>query len=425
MPRIGLLCFSAIPDDPRVRRQGDLLHDAGYEVVAVGLPGARSPAPRWKSVFINDPCDHSPLEAANAAQFERKRKKYNFSKKMISSIKRVISVFQRAEYRLRRSGDLARVLVDSAHALNVYWKLNNRFTSLYDLASKQDVDLWIANDWTTLPIAIRLRDKNGSPFIYDTHELAIDEYAHNLKWRFTQRPIIVSIERTAISKAEFVTCVSNGIANRLHDFYNLKNRPTVIRNMPQFIESAFRPTGSKIRILYHGVVSRGRGLEECIASVALWKDEFDLTIRGPSDPTYLESLREIATRNQVVNRVFFLPPVPMTDLISEASIFDVGLFVIEGYSEQNIQVLPNKFFEYCMAGLALCVSNLPEMRALLDRFSLGLTIDAPTPQSIASTINTLNAEKIDRFKKKALAAARELCWEKEGIRIIELIRQIT
>ena len=46
--RVGLLCVSAIPDDPRVRRQGDLLTGAGWEVVAIGLPGARSTQPDWR-----------------------------------------------------------------------------------------------------------------------------------------------------------------------------------------------------------------------------------------------------------------------------------------------------------------------------------------------------------------------------------------
>jgi hypothetical protein len=32
-PRIGILCLSAIPDDPRVRRQGDLLTEGARKVV--------------------------------------------------------------------------------------------------------------------------------------------------------------------------------------------------------------------------------------------------------------------------------------------------------------------------------------------------------------------------------------------------------
>ncbi len=40
-----ILFFFRNPDDPRVRRQGDLLTEAGWQVVAIGLPGARSSQP--------------------------------------------------------------------------------------------------------------------------------------------------------------------------------------------------------------------------------------------------------------------------------------------------------------------------------------------------------------------------------------------
>ncbi len=46
-PTICVLALSAIADDPRVRRQAEAFHRAGWKVVAVGLPGARSPDPEW------------------------------------------------------------------------------------------------------------------------------------------------------------------------------------------------------------------------------------------------------------------------------------------------------------------------------------------------------------------------------------------
>jgi hypothetical protein len=61
----------------------------------------------------------------------------------------------------------------------------------------------------------------------------------------------------------------------------------------------------------------------------------------------------------------------MTDLVREAAAFDVGLFALPRHSNHNRYALPNKFFEYSMAGLALCVSDLPEMGALVRRDQLG------------------------------------------------------
>src|SRR5215212_1668707 len=46
-PMIGLLALSAIPDDPRVRRQGDAFTSAGWQVRAFGLSGGVSELPGW------------------------------------------------------------------------------------------------------------------------------------------------------------------------------------------------------------------------------------------------------------------------------------------------------------------------------------------------------------------------------------------
>jgi glycosyltransferase involved in cell wall biosynthesis len=317
---------------------------------------------------------------------------------------------------------MPRQLVDPSHAFDVYWRLNPRHLALADEAARHDVDFWIANDWTTLPIVLDIARKGGAPFAYDTHELAIDEFAQNLKWRLSLRPAIVTIEREGIRQARFVTCVSDGIAARLQAFYRLDVRPHVIRNTPRLEAGALRPTGEQVRVLYHGVIVPGRALEECIASVALWRPEFSLTIRGPGEPAYVDALKDLAASTGVAGRIVFAPPVPMTGLVAEARAFDVGLFAIKGHSKQNEFVLPNKFFEYAMAGLALCVSDLPEMRLLLETHRMGQLIGAVSPQAIAAAINALDRQSIDAFKANALAAARELCWERESETLITLVR---
>ncbi len=53
-PAICVLSLSPIADDPRVRRQGEAFHRAGWTVIAVGLPGARSPEPGWRIMTSKD-----------------------------------------------------------------------------------------------------------------------------------------------------------------------------------------------------------------------------------------------------------------------------------------------------------------------------------------------------------------------------------
>jgi hypothetical protein len=296
--------------------------------------------------------------------------------------------------------------------------MNSQFKALHSRAAQHKADIWLANDWTALPIARRLAREQGAALVYDTHELASDEYAERLRWRILHRPVVVGLEREFLREAALVTCVSDGIADRLQQLYGLSERPLVVRNTPGYQEMSFSPTGERIAVLYHGIVSPGRGLEECIRSVALWRPEFHLTIRGPVLDEYRAQLQQVVAAAGVGDRVRIVSAVPMTALVREANAFDIGLFALPDHSRHNRYALPNKFFEYTMAGLALCVSDLPEMSRLLRAHDLGRLFTGLSAEAIAATVNSFDRESIDCYKQRALAAARELNWEREGEKLI-------
>jgi glycosyltransferase involved in cell wall biosynthesis len=397
---------------------------ASWEVVAIGLPGHKSCDPVWTSLAID-------IEPNAVAEFEAVDKRMTVllagrltPRRIVGALIHCTRAMVLAPVRLivRRSGIVtrsARLRLQPAYADTAYWHANKHFSRIYQIARLHRVDMWLANDWTTLPIAARLADEQGVPFAYDTHELAVDEFAQSLKWRLLHRPLIKHAEAASIRRAAFVTCVSDGIADRLSQVHGLSQRPIVIHNTPHYQSHALRPTGDVIKVLYHGIVAPGRGLEACIRSVALWRREFSLTVRGPAPPTYLKSLQAIASELGISERVTFDPPVPMTELVKRAMEFDVGLSMLSR-SHQHVYALPNKFFEYMMAGLALVVSDLPEMAQMVRQHDLGRLIGALAPQSIAAIINGLDRSDIDRYKANALLAAKVLNWQVEGVKFAEL-----
>jgi glycosyltransferase involved in cell wall biosynthesis len=403
---IGIIAFSRIADDPRVRRQGDAFHQAGWETVAIGLPRARSAPPAWTILEARaKPGEGSPVENADA------------NPPVADTIAPTHWVLRAVK---RRAGQVRYVLrmqvprIFPGYAQNMYWTLDQHFAELYRLASSVRPDIWLANDWTSLPIAERLASEQGANLVYDTHELAADEYGHRPYWRLVHRPTVVAIERSCLARAALITCVSGGIADRLQALYGLAERPLVIQNTPVYQRFELRLVQDKIRILYHGLVAAGRGLEECIRSMALLRPEFHLTIRGPGSEQYLRALKDLTVKLGVAGRVSLVPPVPMIDLVREASMFDIGLFALPDHSLHNRFALPNKFFEYVMAGLALCVSDLPEMTPIVKKYNLGCVFQGVSPEAIAQTINALDRSAIEGYKRASLAAARELNWENES-----------
>jgi glycosyltransferase involved in cell wall biosynthesis len=312
-------------------------------------------------------------------------------------------------------------------AEQILWEdlaISRDLRSIYELADGANADVWLANDWTVLPLAARLARENGGVYVYDTHEFASEEYAEKPSWRRWTRPLVQAIERKYIGDAAVVSTVSAGIAERLDRLYALPRPTLVLRNTPHYEARGFRPTASPIRVLYHGIVVPGRGLELTIDSVAEWRPEFELTIRGPENPQFTPALRARIAALGLENRVHLAPPVPMTALVREAAAFDIGLFVLPGHSRHNEFALPNKIFEYVMAGLCLCTSDLPEIAAVIERYKVGVTVPQLDARSIARTINRFDRVCIDAYKQNALRAARELCWERESERLVASYRAL-
>lgn len=418
-PSVCVLAVSDITYDPRVRRQCDALTSAGFHVTAVGLPSRTEQSLPW-ALITPAPHGETPSKEGGASAGGPA------SHKAISIREwQLWTSFRSGVARLVRwAGYLARPAViglNNAYAERIYWS-SGPWVQLYNLAKPLQCDIWVANDWNTLPIAARLAQEHGGRIIYDSHEFAIEEYSQNWRWRLATRPVVAAIEKNFIKKAAAVLTVSGGIAKRLNKHYRLPQPAVVIRNTPGYSECSFRPTGERIRVLYHGIVAPGRGLEAAIESVQFWNDGVSLYIRGPASVDYQESLVGIIESLKLTDRVFLLPPVPMVELVKCATEFDVGIFALPDHSLHNEFALPNKFFEYAMAGLALCVSDLPEMSPLVQRHGLGRTFRGLSPRTIADTINAFTRDQIDECKRNSLHAARELCWEAESEKLISVVK---
>jgi len=86
--------------------------------------------------------------------------------------------------------------------------------------------------------------------------------------------------------------------------------------------------------------------------------------------------------------------------------------------------LPNKFFEYIMAGLALCVTELPEMASIVRRYDLGRLAAGCSAAAFAEAVNGFTPEAIERYRGNARLAAQELNWQRESARLVELCDQM-
>ena len=388
--RALILSLSPVFDDPRIRRQAVTLESRGWSVDLAGYEGRSAGSTNWNLI---------PLDKT------------------------------RIRVRGKHKCLMPLSLLWSRFAETYYWQIpSNRY--IWERLNDGAWNLVIANDYPTVPLAAAIAQVHDVDYVVDCHEYAraqvsIDGVKQRLRWILFHRAYVDAINRRFLPGARAVSTVCDGIADLLRDDYRMATRPVVIRSVPEYEAYPFRPCGETIRVLYHGAAVPSRGIEQAIDSVSLWRPEFQLCLRLVTTEAYLAFLKDRAARKGVGDRVNFLEPVPFTDMVRHAAEADIGYCVLENFSLQRRFTLPNKFFEYAMAGLAVVCSDLPELRKIGDRYGHCVFVEQYDPIAIAETINALTSQIINEMKHRALVTSRELCWENEQKVLINSYLHIT
>lgn len=400
-----LLTYTPAADEPRLIRQAISLEAAGWRVVVCGYQG-RNPVPKsWN--FL--PLRNNGEVSARTAE--------------------LMHFLRTIGYRIAVSAKDLRIAARLASKL-YYAGLPNWHRdqlAILDHARKHPAlapSLVIAHDYPTCPPAAELKRMFGAKMLVDSHEYMLAARPEDMHWTKNVRPIVRVMQDHYFSIADQVIAVSQGIVDRLNSEQRLRRPARLIRSLPMYEELPFRPVSEQKTLLYHGLIDPARNLDLVIRAAALWKSNARIVLRGPADPEYLATLKALASKLGCENKVAFEEPVPFQDLISAANNADIGYFVYVGGTPQRDFALPNKFFEYCMAGLALMVSDLPAMSELIAEFDMGIVLSDTSPQSIADAVDQLSPVMLERFKRASLEAAKLLCWQKEELEFIDTVDSI-
>jgi glycosyltransferase involved in cell wall biosynthesis len=292
-------------------------------------------------------------------------------------------------------------------------------------------DVYHAHDLSGLPacyIAARLRHKR---LIYDAHELPLAELNHRLFRR--TRPLLDWLLAHCVSRCDGTITVSPPIVEEICNRYHAAN-VVLVRNIPPYQKvpesdrlRQFLGLSSEIRIaLYQGILHAGRGLEGLIRAAAFLERNNVIIMMGNGK---LEAeLRALVISEGVADRVKILPPVPYKELLSWTASADMGLIVYPPDYSQNVQMcLPNKLFEFIMAGLPVLASQLVAVADIVRTYDVGQVVTSLAPRDIGEAINTMLSDRATQahMRRNALETSQQvLCWEKEKRQLIHLYREI-
>jgi glycosyltransferase involved in cell wall biosynthesis len=118
--------------------------------------------------------------------------------------------------------------------------------------------------------------------------------------------------------------------------------------------------------------------------------------------------------------IHYQPAVPIDEVLDYSSSADVGLFLLPPNSCLSYQFsLGNKFFEYLRAGLAVIVSDNPEMAAVVRRHNFGWIYDG-REVDFGAFVSKLTKAEVDEKRSRAKKAADLYTWEREELVLKEM-----
>lgn len=289
--------------------------------------------------------------------------------------------------------------------------------------SKKDITMVNIHSIALLPLGVLLKYLYQSKLVYDTHELETETGDYNS----FRKKLAKFMEKYLIKKCDLIFVVSENIANWYEKEYNIL-RPVVVKNVPRLIDikktNHFRENLSikddSIIVLYQGGLSRGRGVDLLLESFKKRSnDKVVIVFMGDGE---LEE--EIKTASKEKNNIFFHPTVAPEIVLEYTSSADIGISFIENTCLSYYFCLPNKLFEYAMAGLPVIVSNMKEMRELVENYKMGIVIEDDKVSSMNNAIDKILESNIEQMKQNAKRCAEENAWEKQEIKMINEYRRV-
>lgn len=295
-------------------------------------------------------------------------------------------------------------------------------------------DIYHAHDVSALPACFLAALLRRKPLIFDAHELPLSEL-DGTSWQWLKKPLTHGLS-ILIRYCTGVITVSPPIAREIRTAYRI-SEVSLVRNVPSYqrisrgnLLRQHLGLDTEVRIaLYHGNLQADRGLDRLIRAARFLEPNIVIVLMGKGIGSTLAQLEALIAQEDVANRVKVIPPVPYAELLHWAASADLGLIVYTPQQSLNVQMcLPNKLFEYLMAGLPVLASPLDAVVKVLDTYKVGQVVPSLDPLEVASAINALLADSaaLAEMRHNALAAANgDLCWEKECQHLLQLYHRIT
>lgn len=286
-------------------------------------------------------------------------------------------------------------------------------------------DVCHCNDLNALPVGVMIKLMNRRcKVVYDAHEYEINDIPYQSRASIKVRYFL---ERFLIRFADEVITVSDSIAHAYAEMYQI-SKPHLVLNCPPYKpqekQNLFRKNlnirPDQTIFLYQGGLGRGRGIEILLQAFESMQDQNNVLVcmgYGPLGD-------EIKQKASVSENIFFHPAVSPMNLLPYTASADFGISFIEDACLSYRYCLPNKMFEYLMAGVPIVTSNLFEMQSFVEKHQCGVFAYENTVEGFKSAIKRILMLNYETLLANVKATNSNYNWEKQELILSKIYQNV-
>lgn len=409
--RVCIVTPGYLSHTPRVVKEADALHAAGFEVHVVCSAGQL----RWVADFSKQVAAEKPWHthvvewSADTRKFRYHytRIRHHLFKRLHAALWAMPGVAERAEGRI--------------------------FSELARAALQIKADMYIGHYPIGLAAASKAAQHYGAKLGYDVEDLHTEEQDDTPAGRLEKRRIGL-LEARYLQNCHHVSVVSDAIGAHLRERYALASTTTV-RNVFPLQERAtldgktLDRRGDKVSLYWYSqTIGRGRGLEEILRAAQAVAGKIQLHLRGTINDADRAYFVQLAQQSGIANDLYLHDQVPPAELLSRASEHDLGLALEQRQPLSRNLTITNKMFFYMLAGIGIIATDTVGQSDLHQQNpDVGFLYRQGETAALAALLQSLLAhpERIHAAKAAAKAAAETRWnWEVEQQELVRAIRAV-
>ncbi|MBN1866079.1 glycosyltransferase [Candidatus Sumerlaeota bacterium] len=296
---------------------------------------------------------------------------------------------------------------------------------LRNVPAGETFDAIHCHDLKTLPAGIEVRKRQcpRARLIYDAHEFFPFQTINPFFQRYWTR-----IERACLSEVNLAIAVNQSIAEAMAGLYGTAI-PEILYNScaepcpapagnGDFAKHFGSPSSAGRKIVFQGNLSADRNLRNLTLAFRHLEGRASLFFLG--EGTEKERLRSLCRRKRISN-VHFGAWTSHRRMMAFVAAADAGVIPYrESGMLNSLYCTPNKLFEFIEAGVAVCASDLPELRRIVREGEIGDVYPMGSEREIAAALDAFLA-RLDRgeFRPESFDRARErYSWKTQAANLI-------